>query len=418
MNIINILSLFLCFLPNEVNTIEVIYVDSKPYVYKNHTRIIGMIPTAFEVGKHYCSSSLTLDYKVKFETFQDFKQTFYSNATYGQDKLKNISGKEAIWMPFIQFIDLKDLRKMRQRDLTLHEFSELNNLVVILPLERILMSNKIIFGIISSFNILFLVLLCSITFSIIIWLVEMYFNSDFERSFIYGFATACWLSAVTFTTVGYGDIAPTTIFGRIVTVIWMASGIIFASCLTASLTDNISGTSSLDISKKAVAVLANSPEVEIALKDYDADVLLAKTVKELSDMVRSGVAFAALLNADIASYNEDLIRNGHPSSFQQDTLIFAYTTPIKITVHVLAPRDKKLQSYLECMEKYRKKVFDNTETRFKRRIKTETLRIHSIEKVLQNVSVIVWMVLIGAILFCGCALEIFCRIRERKNVQS
>ena len=49
-----------------------------------------------------------------------------------------------------------------------------------------------------------------------------------------GFPDAMWWTIVTLTTVGYGDISPTTAGGRIVGVILMVFGIGFLGVLTAT----------------------------------------------------------------------------------------------------------------------------------------------------------------------------------------
>ena len=51
-----------------------------------------------------------------------------------------------------------------------------------------------------------------------------------------GFADGVWWAIVTASTVGYGDIAPTTIWGRLIAVLLMLSGVGLISTLAASIT--------------------------------------------------------------------------------------------------------------------------------------------------------------------------------------
>ncbi len=72
---------------------------------------------------------------------------------------------------------------------------------------------------------------------IIIWLVERRANPEsFGSGGIAGIGSGLWFAIVTMTTVGYGDKAPTTMVGRILTSIWMFVGMIFIAFFTAFVT--------------------------------------------------------------------------------------------------------------------------------------------------------------------------------------
>lgn len=51
------------------------------------------------------------------------------------------------------------------------------------------------------------------------------------------FATALWWSITTATTVGYGDISPTTLLGRLAAILLMIVGIGFVGMLTSAITN-------------------------------------------------------------------------------------------------------------------------------------------------------------------------------------
>jgi polar amino acid transport system substrate-binding protein len=57
-----------------------------------------------------------------------------------------------------------------------------------------------------------------------------------------GISSGFWWSAVTMTTVGYGDKAPITIVGRAVALIWMFAAIIIISSFTAAITSSLTVT--------------------------------------------------------------------------------------------------------------------------------------------------------------------------------
>jgi ABC-type amino acid transport substrate-binding protein len=73
----------------------------------------------------------------------------------------------------------------------------------------------------------------------LVWLAERRHNSHFPRKPVEGVGSGIWWSAVTMTTVGYGDKAPTTVIGRLVGLIWMFASIILISGFTAAIATSL-----------------------------------------------------------------------------------------------------------------------------------------------------------------------------------
>jgi polar amino acid transport system substrate-binding protein len=70
----------------------------------------------------------------------------------------------------------------------------------------------------------------------LVWLFERRGNPDqFGGPTAHGLGAGFWWSAVTMTTVGYGDKAPTTVGGRLVALVWMFTALIVISSFTASI---------------------------------------------------------------------------------------------------------------------------------------------------------------------------------------
>ncbi len=83
-------------------------------------------------------------------------------------------------------------------------------------------------------GLLFAVLLAV---GVLIWIFERKRNPEqFGGSAAEGITSGFWWSAVTMTTVGYGDKAPATLAGRVVGLLWMFVGIIIISSFTAAMT--------------------------------------------------------------------------------------------------------------------------------------------------------------------------------------
>lgn len=74
----------------------------------------------------------------------------------------------------------------------------------------------------------------------VLWMLERKKNPEqFGGSTARGLGAAFWWSAVTMTTVGYGDKAPVTGGGRLVAVVWMFASVIMISGLTATIASTL-----------------------------------------------------------------------------------------------------------------------------------------------------------------------------------
>jgi ABC-type amino acid transport substrate-binding protein len=75
-----------------------------------------------------------------------------------------------------------------------------------------------------------------LTVGFLVWLFERRKNAEqFGGGALRGIGAAFWWSAVTMTTVGYGDKSPRTFGGRVVALVWMFTAIIIISGFTAAI---------------------------------------------------------------------------------------------------------------------------------------------------------------------------------------
>lgn len=90
----------------------------------------------------------------------------------------------------------------------------------------------VLISLIELIGLLLLVLLVSGT---VVWLVERQHNRDkpSDRN-IQGLADGLWWSAVTMTTVGYGDKVPNSRIGKVLGIIWIFTSVILLSLFTAN----------------------------------------------------------------------------------------------------------------------------------------------------------------------------------------
>lgn len=102
----------------------------------------------------------------------------------------------------------------------------------------------------------------------LIWVVERKKNPEqFPPSPARGIANGVWFALVTMTTVGYGDRAPVTGLGRVISGVWMVIALISASSLTAGIATALTlaqlstgGVESIDqLARERVAVVSGTP---------------------------------------------------------------------------------------------------------------------------------------------------------------
>ena len=80
-------------------------------------------------------------------------------------------------------------------------------------------------------------------FSVMLWLVERGVDrSHFGGRPWHGFGSALWFSAVTMTTVGYGDKTPQSVAGRVVVFFWMFLGVVIISVFTGAVASSITAS--------------------------------------------------------------------------------------------------------------------------------------------------------------------------------
>jgi ABC-type amino acid transport substrate-binding protein len=122
-----------------------------------------------------------------------------------------------------------------------------------------------------------------------------------------GIGSAFWWSAVTMTTVGYGDKAPATLGGRSVALVWMFAGIIMISGFTAAIASSLTVTQ-LDSPVKGPEDL---PKVRVgAVSDSTGEAYLRDSKISFAPFrtVREGLAAAAGGDIDAMVYDAPIMR--------------------------------------------------------------------------------------------------------------
>ena len=94
----------------------------------------------------------------------------------------------------------------------------------------------------AFFKIILFLILVIFVFGFFLWLVERRHNKFQFRPGLLGLFDGLWWSAVTMTTVGYGDKAPKSNLGKAVAIIWMFTAVIIISSFTASIASTLTIT--------------------------------------------------------------------------------------------------------------------------------------------------------------------------------
>lgn len=145
-------------------------------------------------------------------------------------------------------------------------------------------------------------------FGLLVWLFERKANKEQFGEGPRGIFQGFWWSAVTMTTVGYGDKSPTTFGGRLVGLIWMFMAIIMISSLTAgiasSLTvqnmndqiNNINDLENFDV------VTIRSSSAEELLDQYGVNATAVPTMEEGFEKIRSNEEALFVYDQPILNY--------------------------------------------------------------------------------------------------------------------
>ena len=91
-------------------------------------------------------------------------------------------------------------------------------------------------------EIILLLIFVIFVFGFFLWLVERRHNKFQFRPGMLGLFDGLWWSAVTMTTVGYGDKAPKSNIGKAIAVIWMFTAVIIISSFTAGIASTLTIT--------------------------------------------------------------------------------------------------------------------------------------------------------------------------------
>ncbi len=143
---------------------------------------------------------------------------------------------------------------------------------------------------------------------ILVWFFERRRNAQFGGTPAQGIGSGLWWSAVTMTTVGYGDKSPQTLGGRVVALVWMFTSIIIISSFTAAIATaltigelggKVQGKE--DLTRARVASVADSTSAQY-LTDARIDFRVEPNLQGALEALSRGTLDAVVYDAPILRY--------------------------------------------------------------------------------------------------------------------
>ncbi len=157
-------------------------------------------------------------------------------------------------------------------------------------------------------EVVVLLFLVIFVFGFVLWLFERRKNPEQFRSGWRGLGDGIWWSAVTMTTVGYGDKAPQSGIGRLISIIWMFTAVIIISSFTAGISAALTynklqaSIKSLDdLRNVAVGTVSNSSTAEF-LVDRDISSRKFDNLQQALNALNKGQLKAVVYDEPLLAY--------------------------------------------------------------------------------------------------------------------
>lgn len=182
---------------------------------------------------------------------------------------------------------------------------------------------------------------------IVYWVEKKFSKEEPHERMIKNISDGLWWSAVTMTTVGYGDKVPGSRIGRVLGIIWIFTSIIFFSLFTANASSKLSnskeqsGINSLDELRyaKVVAVAKSSGE-EFLIRENIA-YTTKQNIDEAIKSVISGEFDAVVSNVPVLKY--------HNKTNFRDELLISDNFLMRNNMGIALQEESKLKELIDMV---------------------------------------------------------------------
>lgn len=216
-------------------------------------------------------------------------------------------------------------------------------------------------------RVIFFLLILILTFGTLLWIAERKENRRQFRPGIIGLFDGLWWSAVTMTTVGYGDKAPKTKIGKIIAIIWMLTAIVtisgftgaIASTLTVqSLGRTIEDLGDLQQAEMIGSVMSSSSEAFLKQQDIQPDIVYQDVQEALTALAAQNIE-VLVYDKSVLDYNITTLQLSNkvvllPVNFNQQyrSFFLPKNSPNLDWVNALLVRNINDARWQELMRKY------------------------------------------------------------------
>lgn len=163
----------------------------------------------------------------------------------------------------------------------------------------------ILISLVQLIGSLLLVLLISGT---LVWWVEKKYVSPDSKTHINGLYDGLWWSAVTMTTVGYGDKVPQTQIGKVLGIVWIFASVILLSLFTANASAVFTAAkleahiqTEEDLRRCRVGAASKSSGEEYLIREH-IDYTPFSTIEEAVEALLAGKLDCVVSNVPVLQY--------------------------------------------------------------------------------------------------------------------
>ncbi|XP_047132327.1 potassium voltage-gated channel subfamily A member 10 isoform X1 [Hydra vulgaris] len=395
---------FSTILPQHI--VEVRYWPLPPYIFDENNKTTGMLVKFIEKMSTYCENAYNFKMVPQFKKVAETRKDFLKQTNNISD---SSSDELFIWGPYISNQTTGELNKQyKGQKYTAVEFFKGTNIIVVVNKKQIYILNKILDAFNENYTVVTILLVISAYTGILIWLIEHRENSEFNSSFYRGAGTGLWWSFVTLMTVGYGDVIPKKLFGRVLAVIYIIFGVLNCNLMTALITDSIFGESGISILNKNVSVFKDSAEKRLALLDFNATVTEAESYEEVVQNVRKGNVFAALMKENVAAWMKPSILMKSKTNNVELAVVSRFKR--EFSINFIVTQSDILKEYTSCYKAFEKEQYTVPENMFKKLLQIETVYFPSWDESFYNVN---FQMLLGVVC-CIVIASILFELRTRK----